>query len=167
MHRVRACPRVVRAARAVACLLALQVGIATADLRFLVASEFAIGSENSYDRLTDLVVDAAGNAYVAGVIGSYNFPGVDSAAITNAGMGLRFVAKVPPLARAPSWVAVVGAPTASMPDAASAQFAPDETMGLAVDASGNTYVVAYDSSKLRLGSFGRTWRPRFYGFQRP
>jgi hypothetical protein len=113
---------------------------------FLVASEFTIGG-GAHDRLTDLVVDAGGNAFVSGVIGSYNFPGVDSAAITNAGVDLRFVAKIPPLARTPSWVAVTGAPSASLSNARSAQFVRDEAAGLAIDPSGNAYVVAYDGSK--------------------
>src|SRR4030095_140149 len=88
---------------------------------FLVASDFTIGG-TGHDRVTDLVVDAVGNAYVAGVVGSYNFPGISSAAITNAGMDLRFVARIPPLSRTASFIAVVGSPTASLADARSAQF---------------------------------------------
>ena len=113
---------------------------------FLVASDFTIGG-TGHDRFTDLVVDAVGNAYVAGVVGSYNFPGISSASITNAGVDLRFVAKIPPLSRTASFVAVVGSPTASLADARSAQFGEDEAAGLAVDASGNAYLVAYESSK--------------------
>ena len=113
---------------------------------YLLAADFTLGG-GGYDRLTDLVVDAAGNTYVAGVISSYRFPGVDSATVTNAGMGLRFVAKIPPLSRSPSYVAVVGAPASSLADAVSRQFGRDEAAGLAVDAGGNAYLVAYDGSR--------------------
>lgn len=156
MHGVGTCVRGICATGVAACLLLLQIGVAAADMRFLVASDFTLGG-GPYDRLTDLVVDGAGNAYVAGVIGSYNFPGVDSAATTNAGMSLRFVAKIPPLARTPSWVAVVGAPTASIAGATSTQFARDEAMGLALDASGNAYAVAYDSAKDYPVAGGQYW----------
>ncbi len=132
-------------ALACACLVALgSASAAAAGPPFLVASDFAIGG-SGHDRLTDLVVDAAGNTYVAGVIGSYDFPGVDSAAVTNGGMDLRFVARIPPFARTPSYVAVLGAPTASL--GPSTLFARDEAAGLAVDGSGNAYAVAYDGSK--------------------
>jgi hypothetical protein len=113
---------------------------------FIVASEFEIGG-SGHDRLTDLVVDAAGNAYIAGVVGSYNFPGIDSAAVTNGGMGLRFVAKFAPLARTPAFVAVVGAPMAALTNGRTFPFEKDEAQGLALDASGNAYLVAYDGSK--------------------
>ncbi len=128
------------------CLTTLQTTSGMAgEPAYLVASDIAVGGGR--ERLTDLVVDAVGNAYVAGVIGSYNFPGIDSAAITNGGMDLRFVAKFSPLSRTPSYVAVVGAPTALLSDARSSQFGRDEAEGLAVDAAGNAYVVAYDGSK--------------------
>lgn len=112
---------------------------------FVVASDVAIGG-TGHDRLTDLVVDAGGNAYVSGVVGSYNFPGISSASITNAGMDLRFVVKIPPLNGTASFVAVVGSPTASLADARLGQFAEDEAAGLAVDASGNAFLVAYETS---------------------
>ncbi len=130
-----------------ACVALLHAVFASASgPPFLVASDFTIGGVG-HDRLTDLVVDASGNTYVAGVVGSYNFPGISSASIANAGMDLRFVAKIPPLSRTASFVAVVGSPTASLADARSAQFGEDETAGLAIDASGNAYLVAYESSK--------------------
>jgi hypothetical protein len=113
---------------------------------FLVASDFSIGG-TGHDRLTDLVVDANGNVYVAGVVGSYDFPGISSAAITNGGMDLRFVAKIPPLSRTASFVAVVGSPTSSRDNARSAEFGKDEAAGLAIDANGSAYLVAYDGSR--------------------
>jgi hypothetical protein len=113
---------------------------------FLVATEFDIGG-SGHDRLTDLVVDAAGNAYVTGVVGSYNFPGIDSATFTNGGIDLRFVAKFAPLARTPAFVAVVGGPTASPINGRSFPFEKDEAQGLALDSGGNAYLVAYDAAK--------------------
>jgi hypothetical protein len=113
---------------------------------FVVAADFTLGGVG-HDRLTDLVVDASGNAYVAGVVGSYNFPGIDSGAVTNAGVDMRFVAKLAPLARDAAFIAVVGSPTPSLIDARSAEFGEMEAAGLAVDAGGNALLVAYESAK--------------------
>jgi hypothetical protein len=130
-----------------ACLGMLSVSLACAGgPPFVVASDFTIGG-TGHDRVTDLVVDAGGNAYVSGVVGSYNFPGVSSAAVTNAGVDLRFVAKVAPLGRTASFVAVVGSPTSSMGGAGLGAFGTDEAAGLAIDAGGNAFVVAYDGSR--------------------
>ena len=109
---------------------------------FIITSGFAIAG-----RATDMVVDASGNVYLAGVIGTYRFPGVDSAAITNAGMDLRYVVKVPPLGSTASVVSVVGAPTSTLLAARSDDFGKDEASGLALDAGGNAYLVAYDGTK--------------------
>ena len=127
-------------------LAGLHALMAFAGPPFVVASDFFIGG-TGHDRVTDLVVDAAGNVLVAGVIRSFNFPGIDSAAVTNGGMDLRFVARIPPLSRSASLVAVVGAPTAALADAHLSKFGADEAAGLAVDASGNAYLVAYDGSR--------------------
>jgi hypothetical protein len=120
-----------------ACLIGLHASRASAaGPPFLVAADFTIDGSGR-NLLTDLVVDASGNAYVSGVVGSYNFPGIKSATVTNAGNNLRFVAKIPPLSRTPAFVAVVGSPL----------FGEDEVTGLAIDAGGNAYLVAYESSK--------------------
>jgi hypothetical protein len=100
---------------------------------FLLASDFRIGGDG-FDQLNDLVVDSSGNAYVSGIVGSYNFPGIDSSKVINGGMDLRFVAKIPPLGRAPTYVAVVGSPGTGT------------LAGLAIDQAGNAYVPAYESS---------------------
>ena len=130
----------------VICLAVIGATGAAASPPFLVVADFTIGG-TGHDRLTDLVLDASGNVYVSGVIGSYNFPGIKSAAITNAGMDLRFVAKVPPLGRTASFVAVVGSPTAGLLQAHATDFGEDEASGLAVDANGNTFLVAYETAK--------------------
>lgn len=127
-------------------LAGLHALMAFAGPPFVVASDFFIGG-TGHDRVTDLVVDPAGNVLVAGVVRSFNFPGIDSAAVTNGGMDLRFVARIPPLSRSASLVAVVGAPTAALADAHLSKFGADEAAGLAVDASGNAYLVAYDGSR--------------------
>ena len=123
------------------CVAVIGATGAAASPPFLVAADFTLGG-TGHDLVTDLVLDASGNAYVSGVIGSYNFPGVNSAAITNAGMGLRFVAKLPPLGRTASFVAVVGAPV----DPSLDRPGDEEASGLAIDANGNAFLVAYESA---------------------
>ena len=123
------------------CVAVIGATGAAASPPFLVAADFTLGG-TGHDLVTDLVLDASGNAYVSGVIGSYNFPGVNSAAITNAGMGLRFVAKLPPLGRTASFVAVVGAPV----DTSLDRPGDEEASGLAIDANGNAFLVAYESA---------------------
>jgi hypothetical protein len=92
----------------------------------------------------DVVFRAPGYAHVSGVVRNYNFPGIDSATVTNAGYGLRYLAKVDLATRQTSWVRVVGAPSK---DAAGAQhFAADEARGLAVHGDGSAYLVAYEGS---------------------
>ncbi len=94
----------------------------------------------------DLLFDSAGYAHVGGIVDSYNFPGIDSGAITNAGYGLRYVAKIDPATRKPMWVTVVGAPTKALNSGPSHSFVDDEVRGLALHSNGFTYLVAYDGS---------------------
>lgn len=135
-------PRIPAVTMAMACLavwLALAAH-AVAGPSFLVSDNIKFGSADpSRDRVTDLVLDVAGNAYVAGVVGSYNFPGISSAVVTNAGWGLRYVTRIDLAARKPLWVAAVGS--------ASRQSIAGEARGLAIDGSGAAYVVAYDGSR--------------------
>ncbi len=64
--------------------------------------------------------------------------------VTNAGNGMRYVAKIDLATRQPSWVRVIGAPAK---DGAGAQyFAADEARGLAVHSDGSAYLVAYEGS---------------------
>ena len=109
---------------------------------FLVSSSVALPG-----RITDVVTDGQGNSVIAGVIGSYSTAGIDTGAITNGGMDLRFVARVNTLARTPAFVAIVGAPTRTIADARANEFGKDESAGIALDRNDNAYLVAYDGSK--------------------
>ena len=95
---------------------------------------------------TDLVLSSAGFAHVAGIIDSYNFPGIDSGVVSNAGYGLRFVAKIDLTTRRPLWTAVVGAPTRNLAFGLAHSFAADEARGFAVHSDGHAYLVAHDGS---------------------
>ncbi len=128
--------------RLIAVVACLAVAPAKAGPPFLVSSSVALPG-----RITDLVMDGQGNSVVAGVIGSYTTAGIDTGAITNGGMDLRFVARVNTLARTPAFVAIVGAPTKSISGARANDFGKDEAAGIALDRSGNAYIVAYDGSK--------------------
>ena len=108
-------------------------GLLISDKIDLVASEF--------------VFRTPGFAHVAGVVASYDFPGIDSGTVTNAGFGLRYVAKVDLATRKPTWVSVVGAPSKEPSAVLQDHFATDEVRGFAVHADGAAYLVAYDGSK--------------------
>ena len=114
---------------------------AAADPAFLIAATKPVGGVMQ-TKGTDLVLDALGNAYVSGVIATYALPEVDSAKVTNAGFGQRYVARIDKLAATPAFVAVVGAPSAERLPGTT--FVRDGVTGLVADADGNTYLVAYD-----------------------
>ena len=138
--------RVLNAALAAALGAAVAAPAATAEVAFLIAATIPLAGDG-HDHATDLALDAEGNAWIAGVVGSYNFPGLDTAVLTNGGVDLRYVARVDALQRMPSFVAAVGAPTASLADTRLRSFARDEARGLALDAAGNAYLVAHDGSR--------------------
>jgi len=122
--------------------VALLAGIsttATGQLRFLESDVIDVTT-------TDLAFDAVGVAYIAGIVGSYNTPGLDSGTVTNAGFGLRYVAKIDPATRKPIWIVAVGAPARDLRKGLRYSFAEDEARGLALHGSGNIYLVAHDGS---------------------
>ena len=122
--------------------LVVLVGISTTamgQLRFLESDVIDVAA-------TDLAFDALGVAHLAGIVGSYNTPGLDSGIVTNAGFGLRYVAKMDPLTRKPTWIVAVGAPGKSLRPGLRYSFAEDEARGLALHGSGYTYLVAHDGS---------------------
>lgn len=91
--------------------------------------------------VTDIVIDAAGNMYVSGIVG-YKSDLVSSATYTNAGVGRVYVARYAPLAPTPSYVAVVGWPSYFK---VTEGFVEEEWLaGFAVDTTGNAYVVAFE-----------------------
>lgn len=112
---------------------------ATGQLRFLESDVIDVAA-------TDLAFDAVGAAHIAGIVGAYNTPGFDSGTVTNAGFGLRYVAKIDPATRKPMWIVAVGAPGKSLWRGLRYSFAEDEARGLALHASGNVYLVAHDGS---------------------
>lgn len=133
------------AAAACACVPARAAG----DGLFLLARTVALGGPHAVlrtDRATDVAVDADGNLRVAGIVGAHGFAGIDSARVTNAGIDMRFVARVDPRSGAVAFVAVVGAANANPADTRLPTLARDGATGLALDAAGNSYVVAYEAS---------------------
>ncbi len=135
-----------KAALAVTLGVAIAAPAANAEIAFLIAATIPLAGDG-HDHATDLALDADGNAWIAGVVGSYNFPGLDTAALTNGGVGLRYVARIDALERTPAFVAVVGSPTAALEVAGSRSFARDEARGLALDSHGNAYLVAHDGTR--------------------
>jgi hypothetical protein len=136
--------------------VALISAAAHAATDYLVSDAIRLGGSGP-DRVTEMVLDSAGNAYVAGVILSYDFPGLSSGAVANAGYGMRFVSRIDAISRTPAWVTVVGAPTGAASDSRSTAFATDEAQGLAIDQNGNAYVAAYEGSK-DFPLYGGTYR---------
>jgi len=133
------------AAAACACAPAMAAG----DGLYLLASTVALGGPHAVlrsDRATDIAVDADGSVRVAGIVGSHGFAGIDSARVTNAGIDMRYVARVDPRSGSVAFVAVVGAANADPADTRLPTLARDGATGLALDAAGNSYVVAYEAS---------------------
>ncbi|MFO1317595.1 MAG: SBBP repeat-containing protein [Burkholderiales bacterium] len=122
---------------------------AAGDGLFLLTRTVALGGPHAVlrsDRATNIVVDGDGNVRVAGIVGSYDFAGIDSARVTNAGIDQRFVARVDARSGEVAFVAVVGAANADPADTRLDTLARDGATGLAIDGAGNTYLVAYDAS---------------------
>jgi hypothetical protein len=125
-----------RLARVLAALLVAVPAHSVAVLRYLESDAIDIGG-------ADLVFGAAGYAHVAGIVDSYVFPGLDSGLVTNAGYGMRYVAKVDLITRRPVWIAVVGAPSKDSNGASLQSFGEFEARGLAVSGNGDAFLVAH------------------------
>lgn len=133
-------------------LVSLALLVAACALSARAAGPYIVGNNpdlggNTRTRVTEFLVDAQGNNVFAGVVGSYDFPGVDSAAALNAGRGMRFVARYDPLGRVRHFVAIVGEPARDRTQALAVDFARDEAAGLALDRNGDLWLVAYDGAK--------------------
>ncbi|MCC6194931.1 MAG: Ig-like domain repeat protein [Burkholderiales bacterium] len=96
---------------------------------------------------TELVMGPGETAYVGGALDSYDYPGIDSGVVANAGYNLRYVAKLDLATQHQLWVAVVGAPSKLEWTRPPVRFAEDEARGMAVAADGSVYLVAYDGSR--------------------
>lgn len=128
-----------RLAWVLAALLVAVPAHSVAVLRYLESDAIDIGA-------ADLVFGVSGYAHVAGIADSYALPGLDSGLVTNAGYGMRYVAKIDLITRKPAWVAVVGAPSRDTNRAVTQAFGEDEARGLAVNGNGDAFLVAYDAS---------------------
>ncbi len=125
------------------------------DPAWLVSQRITLGGAPNAASITDLAIDAQGNTVLVGTTGTDHFPGVDSARVTNGGLGLRFVVRLDANGVRQS-VTVVGSPVPSYPTAQQEWFD-----GFAVDASGNAYVIAYDGPyDLPAGGVYRAPSPR-------
>ena len=110
------------------------------------------------DQAFDIAVGPDGSAYVGGSVASTNFPGLSSAAVTNAGLDLLYVAKMNSIGGALDFVTVVGGravdvtDTGDLPyvgllkDAESQYSGAGQAEAMAIDAAGNVYVAAYTHS---------------------
>ena len=144
-------PVVARAARVVGCafffsgLVACTYSAELAAAPVISFSTYLGGSTN--DRADDIALDGAGNIYVSGIVGSTNFPGVDSTAITNAGFGLIYVAKYTSDGSARLYSTIVGASYSNLFDDVTLGLKDGSRVsGFAVDATGAAYIPAYANS---------------------
>jgi hypothetical protein len=127
------------------------------------------------DKAFDVVVTPDGSAYVGGSIASTNFPGLSSAAVTNAGLDLLFVTKINPNGGVVDFSAVVGGRAADITGTGGISYvglSPSneayadrvflgggQVEAMASDAAGNVYVAAYANSTdfpLRGPTYART-----------
>ena len=98
----------------------------------LVYSTYLGGTE--YDEAYALAIDSGGNAYVTGTTTSSNFPTASAKQAVSSGNGDGFVTKLGPAGNALSYSTYLGG------------VGQDLGYGLAVDASGNAYVVGVTAS---------------------
>ncbi|MEW5995448.1 MAG: SBBP repeat-containing protein, partial [Candidatus Zixiibacteriota bacterium] len=93
-----------------------------------------LGGGTGDDRGIDIAVDAGGNPYICGVTGASDFPTVNAAQATNAGMKDAFVVKMAPTGDALIYSTYLGGSS------------DDFGSGIAVDDSGRVYVTGNTES---------------------
>ena len=102
------------------------------------------------DKAFDVVVGPDGSAWVAGSVAGTYFPGLSSAAFTNGGLDLLYVAKINPNRGQLDFATIVGARSAGMTDTGALVYvggtATDVAEAIAADSSGNVYVAAHVNS---------------------
>ena len=115
----------------------------------LVYSTYLGGTASSYegaDRATAMVVDGAGNAYVAGVSFSGDFPVTPGAFQSQNKAGFAsnaFVSKLNPTGSALIYSTYLGGSGRILFSMGPQQYQGDGAAGLAVDSDGNAYVTGY------------------------
>jgi len=139
------CAQVVGMSRILGWAFLFGVSTAACAAPAISFSTYLGGSTN--DRADEIGVDAAGNVYVSGIVGSTNFPGINSAQVTNAGFGLVYVTKYAPNGGAPLYSAIIGASYPKLfDDVTQGLNDRSRVSGFAVDAAGAAYVAAYATS---------------------
>src|SRR5690242_18365874 len=79
--------------RSLVVAVALVSSAAGAGPAWIVSQRYAFSPDPAAGYFTSIAVDARGNSVVAGIIGNGSSVGIDSAQVTNAGQGVRFVAR--------------------------------------------------------------------------
>jgi hypothetical protein len=132
-------------------LASAHAGAATVDPAWLVSLGVTLAGNPRSVSTSALAIDSRGDSVIVATTKTPPFPGIDSSRTTNGGAGLRFVARLDATG-APRIVTVVGSPGL---DGVTRN--NDRVTGLALDASDNAYVVAFDvAHDVPLGG---TYRP--------
>src|SRR6478609_5415695 len=132
-------------------LVSVHVLAASVDPAWLVSLGVTLGGSPPSVSISALAVDSRGDSVIVATANTPRVPGIDSSRTTNGGAGLRFVARLDATG-AQRIVTVVGSPALD-----GLTRLGDRVTGLALDASDNAYVVAFDvAHDVPLGG---TYRP--------
>lgn len=119
--------------------LASMHGLAgSVDPAWLVSLSVTLGGSPRAVSISGLAIDSRGDSVIVATANTPRVPGIDSSRTTNGGVGLRFVARLD-ASGARRLVTVVGSPAVD-----GLTRLGDRITGLALDASDNAYVVAFD-----------------------
>ena len=119
-------------------LLAHDALCATGYPAWLVSLGVTLGGSPTAASISELAVDSRSDSVIVGTLGTGHYPGIDATRIANAGLGMRFVARLDRTG-AQRHLSLVGAPSG-----AGVPVGDDRFTGLALDGADNAYVVAYD-----------------------
>jgi len=136
-------------------LASVDLRATTVDPAWLVSLAVTLGGAPKAATASALAVDSRGGTVIVATSNTRHFPGIDSSRTTNGGANLRFVARLD-AAGAQRIVTVVGSPGLDVVTRDADRFT-----GLALDASDNAYVVAFDvAHDVPLGGAYRPPLPR-------